>query len=146
MGKGATFAAFLKDIEDFIAANKGTAGFEKEFANLDRALNTYREIQKTMAKYKEAGLTGMLPTFARRILTATSQLYGGFLLLDQALIAKKRMDELGAGHYEAKFYKGKMLSAKFYLANVVPNVWAVLDLVQGGDTSVIDADPEVFEY
>jgi alkylation response protein AidB-like acyl-CoA dehydrogenase len=146
MGKGAAFAAFLKDIEDFIAANKGTAGFEKEFANLDNALASYREIQAVMAQHREAGKAGLLPTFARRILTATGQLYGGFLLLDQALIARKRVDELGAGHYEAKFYNGKILSARYYLGNVVPNVWAVLDLVKGGDTSVIDADPEIFEY
>ena len=95
-GKGAVFAAFLKDIEDFIATNKGTAGFEKEFANLDKALASYREIQTVMARYKEAGLAGMFPTFARRILTATAQMYGGYLLMDQVLIAKKHADELGS--------------------------------------------------
>jgi alkylation response protein AidB-like acyl-CoA dehydrogenase len=146
LGKGAVFASFLKDIEEFITANKSTAGFEKEFANLNKALASYREIQVTMAQYKEAGLAGMLPTFARRILTATAQLYGGYLLLDQALLAKKRVDELGAGHYEAKFYNGKLISTRYYLSNIVPNVWAVLDLVKAGDTSVIDADPEIFDF
>jgi hypothetical protein len=146
LGKGTVFAAFLKDIEDFIAANKGAAGFEKEFANLDKALAAYREIQATMAQYLAGGQAGMLPTFSRRILTATAQLYGGYCLLDQAMIAKKRVDELGAGHFQFNFYNGKILSTRYYLRNVVPNVLAVLELLKDGDTSVVDSYPEIFEY
>ncbi len=146
LGKGIVFAALLKDIEDFIAANKDVAGFEKDFANLARALAAYREIQATMAQYLAGGQAGLLPACSCRILTATAQLYGGYCLLEQALIARKRADELGAGHFQYNFYNGKLLSARYYLRNVVPNVWAVLELVKDGDTSVVDSYPEIFEY
>ncbi|NLU51023.1 MAG: acyl-CoA dehydrogenase [Syntrophomonadaceae bacterium] len=147
MAKGAVFAAFLKDIEDFLNANRGAAaGFDKEFANLEKALASYREIQKTIAGYMAAGQAGLIPAYSRRILTATGQLYGGYCLLEQALIAKKRADELGTDHYDYNFYNGKVLSARYYLRNVVPNVWAILELVQDGDTSVIEAHPDIFQY
>ena len=146
LAKGAAFAAFLKSIEDFISANQGTAGLEKEFANLSKALTSYREIMATMGKYMAEGKPSMMPTYSRRVLTATAQLYGGYCLLDQALIAKRKVEELGKEHYEYNFYNGKLLSAHYYLRNVVPNVWAVEGVVKDGDTSVIEAYPEVFDY
>ncbi|NLV15600.1 MAG: acyl-CoA dehydrogenase [Syntrophomonadaceae bacterium] len=147
MGKGQVFADFLKDIDDFLAAKKGSCPeLEKEFANLEKAIASYREIMATMGGYMAGGQMSFFQVYARRILTATGQLYGGYCLLDQALIAKKRMDELGADHYDYNFYYGKFLSAKYYLRNVVPNVWATLELVKDGDTSVGDAPVEIFEY
>ncbi|MGE5397146.1 MAG: acyl-CoA dehydrogenase [Chitinophagales bacterium] len=149
MGGGAVFAAFLQDIEDFIKA-KGeegkAAGLEKEFANLEKALASYKEIQGAIGGFFANKQYGLVPTFARRILIATSQLYGGYLLLDQALIAKKRADELGEGHYDYNFYYGKVLSARYYVRNVVPNVWSTAEIVKDGDTSVLDSFAEVFDY
>ena len=78
--------------------------------------------------------------------TATGQLYGAYCLLDQALIAKKRMEELGSDHFDYNFYYGKVLSMRFYVGNVLPNVWSIAEIVQYGDDSVIEAPPEIFEY
>lgn len=146
MGKGTVFAAFLKSIEDFIKTNKTVVGFEKEFANLEKALVSYKMIMDAIAKYLADGKPGMMPTYSRRILTATAQLYGGMCLLDQALIAKKKVEELGKEHYEYNFYNGKLLSSRYYLRNVVPNVWLVMDIVLDGDTSVVESITETFDY
>ena len=48
MKKGTVFAEFLQDIADFIAANQGQGIFEREFANLDRALKAYKEAQQSI--------------------------------------------------------------------------------------------------
>ncbi|MGI6514231.1 MAG: acyl-CoA dehydrogenase C-terminal domain-containing protein [Syntrophomonadales bacterium] len=89
---------------------------------------------------------GYYQVLARRILTATGQLYGGYCLLDQALIAQKRVNELGPEHWDYHFYYGKVLSARYYLRNVVPNVNLVARLVKEGDDTVIEAPIEIFEY
>ncbi|NLW43589.1 MAG: acyl-CoA dehydrogenase [Syntrophomonadaceae bacterium] len=148
MNKGQTFQDFLKDIDDFLAAHKGSvpAELEKEFANLEKAMASYREIMMAMGGYMAQKKFGYFQVYARRILTATAQVYGGYCLLDQALIALKRMKELGPDHYDYNFYYGKLLSTKYYLRNVVPYVWYIAELVKDGDTSVIDAPPEIFEY
>jgi alkylation response protein AidB-like acyl-CoA dehydrogenase len=140
MGKGTVFSGLLKDIEVFINANQACVGLEKEFAILEDALAAYQKIRTAVSQ------SSLLPTFARRILTATAQLYGGYCLLEQALIAKGKIEETGSEHFDYNFYNGKLLSARYYLRNVVPNVWAVLELINGGDTSVIDSYPEIFEY
>lgn len=146
MGKGAVFAAFLKTIEDFINENKAAAGFEKEFANLEKALASYKKIMEAMGKFMAEGKVGLMPTYSRRILTATAQLYGGMCLLDQALLANKKIEELGKEHFEYNFYNGKVLSARYYLRNAVPNVWSVMDIVLDGDTSVMETIAETFDY
>ncbi|MPN34981.1 Butyryl-CoA dehydrogenase [bioreactor metagenome] len=100
----------------------------------------------TMGKYMADGKPGMMPTYSRRILTATAQLYGGMCLLDQALIAQKKIEELGKEHYDYNFYNGKLLSARYYLRNVVPNVWSVMEIIQNGDTSVMESIADTFDY
>jgi len=146
-GKGAIFASILQEVDDFIAANKGNfEGMEREIEHLEKALGAYRKIQMTIGGYVQGGKIGLMAVYARRILTATAQLYCGYLLMDQAKIAKKRMEELGADHYDYNFYLGKVLSARYYLNNAVPNVWHILELIQIGDTSVLEAPVEIFEY
>lgn len=145
--KGAIFAETLKEVENFITANKNQAnGFENEISYLERALSAYRGIQMKILEYVKTGKAGLMAVYARRTLTATAQLYCGYLLLDQALIAKKRMEELGPNHFDYNFYLGKVFSARYYLSNAVPNVWHTAELISIGDTSVLDAPMEIFEY
>ena len=146
MKKGAAFAAFIQNIRDFYEANKDAAGFEKEFANLDRALDAYTEIQMAIGGYFGNKQYGMMPLYSRRILTATSQLFAGYCILDQALLAAKKAQEVGEDHYDYPFYSGKVAAARYYLRNVVPNVWATAEIVKDGDTSALDIDLRAFDY
>ncbi len=154
-GKGAIFADTLKEIEDFIATYKERGytpdgqcplGLEKEMEHLEKALKTYQGIQMMIGGYVQSGKIGLMAVYARRILTATAQLYCGFLLMEQAVIASKKIAELGPDHYDYNFYLGKVLSARYYLNNAVPNVWHVADLIKIGDTSVLEAPDEIFDY
>jgi len=145
--KGQDFYALLKEIADFIAENKGKMeGFDQEFGHLEKALQAYYEIQGTILQYMTQGKVGLMPVYARRILTATSQLYCGYLLLDQAKLALKRMEELGKDHFDYNFYVGKVFSARYYLNNAVPNVWHIAEIIKIGDMSVVEAPDEIFDY
>jgi len=146
MNNGESFADFLKEIEEFITVNLSVKGFEKEFANLAEALSSYREIMGAMAEYKANKEMSYYRVLARLILTATGQLYGGYLLLDQALIAQRKADELGPEHFDYNFYYGKVLSARYYIRNVVPNMVYITRLVKDGDDTVSIAPIEIFEY
>ncbi len=145
--KGAVFAGWLKNIEAFLEANQATEGFEKEFAQLGKAIAAYRSIKECMAGFmKEPALLGLIPTYSKRVMTATAQLYGGQLLLDQALLARKKMLELGEEHYDYKFYKGKVMAARYFMLNVVPEIAALAEIINLADTSVLDIDDECFDY
>ena len=65
-------------------------------------------------------------------------------MLEQALIAQQKIDELGKDHYDYAFYNGKVNSAKYFVRNIVPNVFRTLEVVKEGDTSVLDIEEAAF--
>ncbi|WP_088227460.1 acyl-CoA dehydrogenase [Desulfosporosinus sp. FKB] len=145
MKGGSLFGSWLKEMFDFYAANKDNEALSKEFAILGKALNSYQAMLKAVAEYSKTTIN-MIPLYSRRILTASAQLFCGRQILDQAILADKKAKEVGPSHFDYNFYTGKVASAKYYLHNVVPNVWTVSEIVIDGDTSVLDAAVEVFEY
>jgi alkylation response protein AidB-like acyl-CoA dehydrogenase len=147
MEKGALFSRWMQAIKDFYEINAKTPGWEKEFEQLGKAIKSYQEIQMCLAGFsKDKNKVGLIPTYAKRIMMATAQLYGGRLLLDQALLAEKKSRELGQDHYDFKFYRGKIMAARYFLLNVVPEVAGLAEIVKLADTSVLDIDIECFEY
>ncbi len=145
MKGGSIFNAWVQEMADFYEANKGNDQFGKEFANLGRALDAYQAMRSALADYFKNDLR-LIPLYSRRVLTATAQLYCGRQILDQGLLADRKAREVGSDHYDYSFYIGKVATAKYYLRNVVPNVWTVAEMVIDGDSSAIDVPIDVFEY
>lgn len=146
LDKGAAFPEFIQEMQDFYKGKKDTVGLEKEFANLGKALEAYADIQKTIVEFMSSGKVALMPVYSRRILTATSQLYAGYCILDQAVLAKKRAAEVGEEHFDYAFYMGKVQAACYYMRNVVPNVWLTAEIVKDADTSVLDIPAGGFDY
>ncbi|HPI92565.1 MAG TPA: acyl-CoA dehydrogenase [Deltaproteobacteria bacterium] len=144
MAGGSVFAAWLGEIEKFANENKNSEKFAPQVALLEEALNQYKEIQTTMANYLGQGKFSMIGFYATRILHATGYLYGAKLLLEMALIAQKKIDELGAEHFEYPFYAGKVASAKFFCHNILPVTGNILRVIKEGDTSVMDVPEASF--
>ncbi len=142
MGKGSVFADWLADIDKFAADNASAAGLEREMELVTKAVATYREIQATMGGYIGNGQMSMIPLYATRILHATGDLTCSQLLLEQALIAQKKIDELGKDHYDYAFYNGKVMAAKYFARNILPKIFNVLEVIKEGDTSVLDIEEE----
>jgi hypothetical protein len=133
-------------MEVFCNTHHGNGQFSREFANLNRALSAYQQIRKTLVDFVQKQRMDLVAVYARRILTATAQLYGGRLILDQALVAAERLARLDSDHYDRAFYQGKIDAARYYLLNVVPNVWTTAEIIAEADTSVLDIPAESFDY
>jgi alkylation response protein AidB-like acyl-CoA dehydrogenase len=145
MRGGTLFRAWVQEMADFYEANKDHKTFIREFANLGRALDAYREMLKTLDEYFRSNVS-LIPLYSRRILTATAQLYCGRLILDQGVLAARKAQEVGEEHFDYHFYIGKVAAARYYARNVVPNVWTVAEMVTDGDNSALDVPIDVLEY
>jgi len=142
MKKGEIFAAWMKHLTDFVAANQNMAGFEAEFAIYIEAMKKYSEALKVMM-----GLfanPGMAQTFATRVLHATGKIWAGKLLLEMALIAQKKIDEIGKDHFDYAFYAGKVASARFYIKNIMPDLAAFLEVCQNADDTCVEVAEDIF--
>ena len=144
MAGGQVFASWFAEIEKFVQANKANATLAAEFALLEESLSNYKEIQNTMAGYLGQGKFGMIGFFATRILQATGHIYGAKLLLEQALICQKKVEEIGKEHFEYPYYAGKVASAKFFCHNILPTVGMILRVIKEGDNSIMEAPEAAF--
>jgi len=144
MGKGKVFAQWLANIEAFANEHADHPVLASEMAILKRAVEAYKEIQGAIANYVMNGKMSMMPLYATRILHATSELICGQLLLEQALVAQAKIDELGKEHHDYAFYNGKVNSARYYLHDIVPNIFRTLEVIKDGNTAVLDIEEEAF--
>jgi len=140
LNKGKVLKSWLADIANFIEANKDNAGFDKEIDLLNEALADFQAILQQLQNYAKDGKMQMIPLFSTRILHAASMLYCSRLLLDQGVLADRKLKEVGEDHYDANFYKGKVASSRFYTKNVLPQVAFLRRVFEIGDTSAIDLD------
>ena len=142
MKDGAPFKKWMAEISDFIATQK-TPEFADEFAMMADAFEAFGSIVDMNAAWTK-GDKPMKQLFATRTMHAGARIYCGKLLLSQALLAAKKLAELGDDHFDADFYKGKIASAKFYAMNVVPEIFGYEKAVKGADKSAIDIAEESF--
>ena len=142
MKKGKVLMTFLGEVGKFLKINGEAAGFEPQMKVLGEAFTAYQGILGTFNGYMTKGKVNMLGLFATRILHATAILYSGMLILDQAILAAKKLAEVGDDHYDANYYKGKIASAKFYLMNVVPNIFSIQKAFELGDSTAADIPEE----
>lgn len=146
MDNGVPFKNFVKEIYNFVENNKETEAFVTEFKVLEQALIALDKIIKKIDNFISKKQPEMLSLYARRILTAVSQVYCGMLILDQALLADRKAREIGHKHYDYNFYIGKVAAARYYLLNVVPNVMYIASVVENADTSALDIPIEALDY
>ncbi|MGE5381559.1 MAG: acyl-CoA dehydrogenase [Methylocystaceae bacterium] len=145
--QGQAFAGMLNDIKEFINNEQSKwPELEVEFAGLKRALDDYYFIQGTVASWFKTGKPGLAAGYARRILTATGQLFGSYYLLEQAVIAAGHLREIASSHYDYHFYLGKTISARFFIRQILPQVGLIRQLVAAGDDTLVDCPPEIFNY
>jgi alkylation response protein AidB-like acyl-CoA dehydrogenase len=142
MNDGEPFRKWLAEIATFIFGEK-TPRFETEFSMLEEALVAFNSIAAMNADWNKSNIQ-LKQLFATRTLHAAARLYCGKLMLDQALLAAAKLAELGDDHFDANFYKGKIASARFYILNVVPEIFTVEKSMKVADTSAIDCPEEAF--
>jgi len=144
MGKGRVFKSWIGEISEFIEGNKNTAEFESELKILQDGYNDFMAIMQQLQLYTSQGNMQLMPLFATRILQAASMLYCGTLILDQGLLADKKLKDSGAEHFDAGFYKGKVASARFYIKNVLPQISVLRKVFEIGDATAIEMEEECF--
>jgi len=142
MNGGEPFKLWVKEIDDFVAAEK-TDAFAAEFAMMADAMVAFKDIVAMNDAWTK-GDKQMKQLFATRTMHSGARVYLGKLLLSQAILAAKKLAELGDDHFDANFYKGKIASAKFYVMNIVPDVFAYEKEMKAGDKSAIDIPEAAF--
>jgi hypothetical protein len=144
MNGGKPFMTWMNEIKSFIDSQQDKSQFTPEIEMIARVFKSYQEILAMLQGCFKDGRISMMPLFATRILHATAMLYCGYLLMSQAVIAQSRLNELGTEYHNAAFYQGKIASARFYIMNVLPEIFAIKIAFASNDTSALDIPAAAF--
>ncbi|AFM39758.1 acyl-CoA dehydrogenase [Desulfosporosinus acidiphilus SJ4] len=140
LDKGSVFKDWLQEIVEFVRENSANREFPREFAILSQALKAYQELMAAVFVYMKEDIR-FVPLYTTRILRVTAELYGAFLLMQQALVAREKLTQ---GIVDEDFYKGKISSAQFYLRNILPDVMATVQIIKDYDPSAIEIPEGAF--
>ena len=86
----------------------------------------------------------LVPLVANRFLEMMSENTIAWLLLDQAVLAGKKLTEVSADHPDHSFYLGKRYSAQYFARNVLPGVLDKADILAREDKSPVEIPDAAF--
>jgi alkylation response protein AidB-like acyl-CoA dehydrogenase len=140
MAGGVPFANWLNVIGAFIAENRETPGFGREMANLEMGLTCVRTLKTLYDSWyaNVAEKRRLIPLNAVAALFVCARLQVAECLMEQALIAQRKLDELPAGDHERTFYMGKIAGARYYLNQVLPQAFSQTEIIEDEDRTVLD--------
>ncbi|MGI5349965.1 acyl-CoA dehydrogenase [Streptomyces sp. CA-250714] len=145
--QGQALTALSEEIKKFLAEAQGgeeLAGsrdqLAKAAAELEAIVGTMlTDLAATEKDVKSIYKVGLNTT---RFLMAAGDVVIGYLLLRGAAVAAEKL--AGASAKDAPFYQGKIAAAKFFAANVLPQVAVQRELADAVDLSVMELDENAF--
>jgi hypothetical protein len=157
--KGALVMGWMKEINEFVEKHKGHPTLGSYVTQLDQAKTA---LVTTAMHFAKAGATGD-PLYPMLQCVPFLEMFGevqlAYLLLDQSLVAKEKLqalfDKAGAATPEAQakviddqadaaFYSGKICATEFFVTNILPQVQAKSATVLGGNRSALAIQEAAF--
>jgi alkylation response protein AidB-like acyl-CoA dehydrogenase len=146
--KGQALAFVAGEIEQLIKNQDGNGRLKAERELLATALGDVQSMAATLTGYLMAAQEDSKSIYkvglgSVRFLVAVGDLVIGWLLLKQAAVAIKALDE-GATGDDRAFYEGKIASASFFAKNMLPLLTSVRAVIESVDNEVMELDEASF--
>ena len=144
MKDGAAFAGWMATIKEFVEANRPATGFDGEMKNLTQGYHCVEEVKAIYDSwYKNfEAKRQLIPLYAIKALFVCAQVCVAQCLMEQALIASKKIAALPENAADALFYKGKVAAARYYLRNILPQAFLTTELIKSEEDTVLTCPEE----
>ncbi|MET9860995.1 acyl-CoA dehydrogenase [Streptomyces smyrnaeus] len=145
--QGQALTALSEEIKKFLAEAQGGEELAGSRDHLAKAAVELEAIVGTMltdlaATEKDVNSIYKVGLNTTRFLMAAGDVVIGYLLLRGAAVAAEKL--AGASAKDVPFYQGKIAAAKFFAANVLPQVAVQRELADAVDLSVMELDENAF--
>ncbi|MFL0285670.1 acyl-CoA dehydrogenase [Mycobacterium sp. SMC-21] len=146
--KGQALAFVAGEIEQLIKNQDGNGRLKAERELLATALGDVQSMAASLTGYLMAAQEDPKSIYkvglgSVRFLLAVGDLVIGWLLLKQAAVAIKALDE-GATGDDRAFYEGKIASASFFAKNMLPLLTSVRAVIESVDNETMELDEASF--
>ncbi|HDH96196.1 MAG TPA: acyl-CoA dehydrogenase, partial [Proteobacteria bacterium] len=156
---GLLFMRYMTELNNFVDAHNEHPALAKQIAVLAKARDTLAEITMSFGQMSASGNMIYPVLCASPYLDLFGHIVVAHLLLEEAVVAHRKLEELFAAkgastddakrnlikeHSDARFYAGKIESAKFFTHYVLPHAFAIAETIKSNDTSALDIEFESF--
>ncbi|MTE19924.1 acyl-CoA dehydrogenase [Streptomyces sp. TRM43335] len=145
--QGQAMTALSEEIKKFLAEAAGGEELAEAREQLAKAAGDLEAIVGTMltdlaATEKDVKSIYKVGLNTTRLLMASGDVVVGYLLLKGAAVAADKLP--GAAAKDKSFYEGKIAAAKFFAANILPDVGTQRRIAEATDLSVMELDEAAF--
>ncbi|MDF4251809.1 MULTISPECIES: acyl-CoA dehydrogenase [unclassified Streptomyces] len=145
--QGQALTALSEEIKKFLAEAQGGEELAASRDHLAKAAGELEAIVGTMltdlaATEKDVKSIYKVGLNTTRFLMTAGDVVIGYLLLRGAAVAAEKL--AGAAAKDVPFYQGKIAAAKFFAANVLPQVAVQRELADTVDLSIMELDEKAF--
>lgn len=149
---GENFRNFYELLNNFYESNKDRPTLEKEFEAFKKALDTVGGCAMKIGELAMGGDQQFAMLHAVPFLNMMGYLCFAWLLLEQTLIALPKLERIWAdagatveepkfalceNHPDARYYEGKVKTTRFYIWNLLPQLFAQAKCIQNEDRSAM---------
>ncbi|WP_281557912.1 acyl-CoA dehydrogenase [Thalassomonas sp. RHCl1] len=146
LGMGLTsklLSIYQEQVEASITRNRNAGVLLAETDALELSLASFIETHALMGRWVKERKVELIFSVSTRFLEMMAEVTLSWLLLDGAVIASKKLENLEDPQDEV-FYQGKIASAQFYTNNILPGVKSKAEIIAKEDTSALEATEGIF--
>jgi alkylation response protein AidB-like acyl-CoA dehydrogenase len=142
MEDGAVFGQWADEVGKFVQEHKSDAAWSLETGLLGEALETIVDLRGMYSRCRKEGRQVLIPLTSTRFLDCMAEVAVAHLLMEQAFIAAAGLGSGSCSEPDARFYRGKLETARFYVRNFLPQVFGRARVIRIEDTSAADIPEE----
>ena len=128
----------------FTQENKDDPDFGPDIKLLFKAASATGDYTLKFLEYFKQKKLFMIPLSTTRFLECFAEVVMAQCILEQGLVARKKLKEVEEASADGIFYRGKIETAKFFCRNILTNVFSRHMALQQEDTSALDIPEETF--
>ena len=142
--KGMNVMNLLGEIAATVEKTKGAPELKSSAAKLEEACAAMAELPLKFIEFFKAGKAAVPIQNVEPFLAIMGDVVCGWLLLQGASIALEKLASLDAGDVDVPFYKGKVMSARFFAAEILPTVKSRCDIIKDNEALAVEIAEESF--
>lgn len=142
MGGGILLMRYMQEINEILEAARARPGLSGEIGDVEKARDLLGATTFQLAGFGAAGDRAYPVLQATPYLNLFGTVVLAMELLKQATVADRALEAGGASlaDADARFYRDKVRTARFYIKTVLPKARAFAKLIESGDRSPIEAE------
>ena len=140
---GRLFKSLIKELEEFIQQNLKHSGLGSLLVKLENAKEIMVDASNSFQN-KDKQDTGLSLSVAKPFLDLCGHVICTWMLIKSAVVADSLAGASGISDTDRSFYQGKIFTARFAVANFLPQVDALAKTIFARDRSIIDMHEDDF--